>query len=263
MVDLRSVLKRLVNGEISLDDAERMIKLFAVSDLGRVVLFDLGRELRRGIPEIVYGEGKDLSTLLRIAREVTPKAGKVLISRVSSEHFDALVAELGREFVVNAYKGSRLVVVKSRDVVEERLKCRVSVVTAGSADVPVAEEVEVVLREAGCDVKSIYDVGVAGLQRVIEAAKAVKEFDADVAVVIAGREGALPSVISSLLDVPVIAVPTSHSYGFGGLGISALMSMLQSCSLGIAVVNIDNGVGAGSFAALICRRINALRERCG
>ncbi|MEM2757114.1 MAG: AIR carboxylase family protein, partial [Sulfolobales archaeon] len=144
-----------------------------------------------------------------------------------------------------------------------RLGCRVSVITAGTADLSVAEEVEVFLKELGCDVMHVYDVGVAGLQRVIKAARSVKEFDADVAVVIAGREGALPSVIASMLDIPVIAVPTSHSYGFGGSGISALMSMLQSCSLGIAVVNIDNGIGAASVAALICRRISISRGKHG
>ncbi|MEM4519853.1 MAG: nickel pincer cofactor biosynthesis protein LarB [Sulfolobales archaeon] len=263
MVDLRTVLKRLLDGEITLDTAEEIIKLLAIDELSNAVLFDVGRELRRGIPEVVYGEGKDLKTLLNLVKELTPKVGRVLISRIRPEHIDPLVTELSDDFVVEVFRDSRLVVVKGREVPKDRLECRVSVITAGTADLSVAEEVEVFLKELGCDVMHVYDVGVAGLQRVIKAVRSVKEFDADVAVVIAGREGALPSVIASMLDIPVIAVPTSHSYGFGGSGISALMSMLQSCSLGIAVVNIDNGIGAASVAALICRRISISRGKHG
>ncbi len=263
MVDVRTILKKLLSGELSLDEAEKLIKLHAVDELGSEVVFDTGRELRRGIPEVVYGEGKDLDTLKRIARELTPKVGRILISRVPPNLLGLLVDELSRDFRVKAFPTCGLLVVKTVDAPEYKMSCRVSVVTAGTADIPVAEEVIAVLNELGCDVRPIYDVGVAGLQRVVRAAKSVKEFDADIAVVIAGREGALPSAISSLLDIPVIAVPTSKGYGFGGSGISALMSMLQSCSLGIGVVNIDNGVGAAILSALICRRISIARERCG
>jgi NCAIR mutase (PurE)-related protein len=261
-LDLRTILKKLLAGELSIDDAERLIKLLAVEDLGNVV-FDISRELRRGIPEVVLGEGKDLNTLLSIAKSLTPKLGRLIISRVPKELLTQLSEGLGKEFSVSTYSRCRLVVVRDRGFRGELLRCRVAVVTAGTADIPVAEEVEAVLKECGCEVLNIYDVGVAGLQRVINAVKKVKEFNADVAVVIAGREGALPSVISSLLDIPVVAVPTSHGYGFGGSGTSALMSMLQSCSLGIAVVNIDNGVGAALFTTLICRRISSVRESCG
>ncbi len=257
-MDLRSILKQLVNGNLSLDDAEKLIKLLAIEELSNV-LFDAGRELRRGIPEVVLAEGKDLGTLLSITRELVPKYGRVVISRVPREYMSSLISNLG-DFDVSAYEDARLVVVRSKGYVGGELKCRVAVVTAGTADIPIAREVEAILNEYGCQVKSIYDVGVAGLQRVISAAKTIKEFDADVAVVIAGREGALPSVISSLLDIPIIGLPTSHGYGFGGSGISALMSMLQTCSLGIAVVNIDGGVAAALFTLLICRRLSKARS---
>lgn len=257
-MDLRSILKQLIDGRLSLDDAEKLIKLLAIEELGNV-LFDVGRELRRGIPEVVLGEGKDLSTLLSIARELVPKYGRVIISRVPREYIASLVSNLS-DFNVNAYEDAKLVIVKSKGISNEGLKCKVAVVTAGTADIPIAREVEVILNEFGCNVKSIYDVGVAGLQRVIYAVKAIKEFDADIAVVIAGREGALPSVISSLLDIPIIGLPTSHGYGFGGSGISALMSMLQTCSLGIAVVNIDNGIAAALFTLLICKKLSKARS---
>ena len=262
MSDLRTILKKLLKGELSVDEAEKLIKLLAVEDLGNVV-FDVSRELRRGIPEVVLGEGKDLNTLLSIAKYLTPKLGRLIISRVPKELLTHLSEELSKDFSVSTYSRCGLVVVRGKGFESDVLRCRVAVVTAGTADTPVAEEVEAILKEFRCEVLSIYDVGVAGLQRVINAVKKIKEFNADVAVVIAGREGALPSVISSLLDIPVVAVPTSHGYGFGGSGISALTSMLQSCSLGIAVVNIDNGVGAALFTTLICRRISYVREVCG
>jgi len=151
--------------------------------------------------------------------------------------------------------------VKRRGLRTEKLLCRVGIVTAGTYDIPIAEEAKEILNELGCDIETMYDVGIAGLQRTIETAKKLKEKDIDIAIVIAGREGALPSVIASLLDIPIIAVPTSSGYGVGSKGLAALLSMLQSCSLGMTVVNIDNGVGAALFTALICRRISQLRER--
>ena len=135
------------------------------------------------------------------------------------------------------------------------------ILTAGTSDIPVAEEAEVIAREMGCDTISFYDVGVAGLHRLFEPVQKLLRWDADVILVAAGREGALPTVVAGIVDVPVIGIPTSRSYGFGEKGIASLAAMLQSCSLGIAVVNIDGGVGAGAVAALIANRIGTLRSK--
>ncbi len=137
---------------------------------------------------------------------------------------------------------------------------RVGILTAGTSDIPVAEEAKTIVQEMGCEVTSFYDVGVAGIHRLIAPLKRFIEVDVDVIIVVAGREGALPSVVSGLVDVPIIAVPTSIGYGMGRNGVSSLMAMLQACSLGIAVVNIDGGVAAGAVASLIANRIAKYRD---
>ncbi|MEM2961142.1 MAG: nickel pincer cofactor biosynthesis protein LarB, partial [Candidatus Bathyarchaeia archaeon] len=131
---------------------------------------------------------------------------------------------------------------------------------AGTSDIPIAEEAKLIAEEMGCEVFSIYDVGVAGIHRLFEPLKRMVIEDVDVIVVVAGREGALASVVAGLVDVPIIATPTSVGYGFGDKGLSALTAMLQSCSLGLAVVNIDNGIAAGSIAALIANRAAKFRK---
>jgi NCAIR mutase (PurE)-related protein len=138
---------------------------------------------------------------------------------------------------------------------------RVGVVAAGTSDIRVADEARVMAVEMGCEVTKAYDVGVAGIHRLLEPLKDLVRRDVDVIVVVAGREGALPTLISGMVDVPLIAVPTSYGYGFGGGGVSALMAMLQSCSLGLAVVNIDGGIPAGGVAALIANRAARFRRR--
>jgi NCAIR mutase (PurE)-related protein len=137
---------------------------------------------------------------------------------------------------------------------------RIGILTAGTSDIPVAEEAKVIAQEMGCTTYVNYDVGVAGIHRLMEPVKQLIENDVDVVVVVAGREGALASVVSGLVDIPVIAVPTSNSYGFGAKGVSTLMAMLQSCSLGLAVVNIDGGVAAGAMATLIANRAAKYRK---
>ena len=155
---------------------------------------------------------------------------------------------------------AKMVIIKNKTFAVKPSGGRIGILTAGTSDIPVAEEAKIVAQEMGCTVYSSYDVGVAGLHRLIEPLKQVISNDVDVVIVVAGREGALASVVSGLVDVPVIAVPTSNSYGFGEKGVSALMAMLQSCSLGLAVVNIDSGVAAGAVATLIANRAAKFRS---
>lgn len=155
---------------------------------------------------------------------------------------------------------ARMAVLKKQGFAIERTGGRIGVLTAGTSDIPIAEEVKIVAEELGCEVFSSYDAGVAGLHRLFPPLREMIMRDVDVLVVIAGREGALPTVVSGLVDVPIIGVPTSIGYGYGGKGVSALMSMLQACSLGIAVVNIDGGVAAGAIAALIANRVARARK---
>jgi len=154
-----------------------------------------------------------------------------------------------------------MIVVKSKTYKPRRSGGRVGILTAGTSDIPIAEEAEVIAREMGCETRSFYDVGVAGIHRLFEPVRGLLKWEADVILVVAGREGALPTVVAGIVDVPVIGVPTSRSYGFGEKGLAALAAMLQSCSLGMAVVNIDGGVGAGAVAALVANRVGEYRTR--
>ena len=153
-----------------------------------------------------------------------------------------------------------MAVLKKQDYVTVANGGRVGILTAGTSDIPVAEEAKIIAEEMGCKVTAAYDLGVAGIHRLLEPIKQIIEDDVDVVVVVAGREGALASVVAGLVDVPVIAVPTSNSYGFGEKGLSTLMAMLQSCSLGLAVVNIDGGVAAGAVATLVANRAAKFRN---
>jgi NCAIR mutase (PurE)-related protein len=222
------------------------------ADGGRLRL-DFDRHLRKGVPEVVLAERKRPADALAAAREFVARSGRALLSRVDDALLDALRAELsGCRF--ETYAASRMVVAKRPDFQTPRTDGRVGVITAGTSDVPIAEEAAVLAREMGCTVQTAFDVGVAGLHRLAEPLRAMLAAEVDVYVVAAGMDGALPSVVAGLVDGPVIGLPTSVGYGAGGRGLAALLSMLQTCSPGLTVVNIDNGIGAGASAALIANR---------
>lgn len=251
---MEEVLRKLARGEISVEEAVKRLKLFAIERIGEFARVDVGRELRRGIPEIILAEGKSFEELFDIVFRSVESAGRVIVSRLDRETLDKLVEEARRrELNFEENRKARILIVRKTPTRRET-GGRVGVITAGTADIPVAEEAGIVAEEMGCKVYKVYDVGVAGLHRVFEAVKVMIEADVDVIIVAAGREGALPSIVASLVDIPVIGVPTSQGYGFGGKGAAALQSMLQSCPLGLTVVNIDAGVAAGAAAALIANR---------
>jgi len=261
--DIRKILENLVQGKIDVDEAIRLLRLFSIQSIETSVKFDEGRILRRDIPEIVIAEEKDPQTLVKLIEKLVPRIGKVIISRLSGEHMDAIKRfTQSRNIVLKLNEIGRIAVIKLRGTTEKhKLPCKVGLITAGTADLHVAEEARVVIEEMGCNVITIYDVGIAGLHRTLAAVRRLKEEDVDAVIVIAGMEGALPSIVASLLDIPVIGVPTSVGYGAGAKGWAALLSMLQACPLGLAVVNIDNGVNAAIIARLIARRIGVMREK--
>jgi len=252
---LREVLGRLARNEISIDEAEKLLKASAITELADMAKLDVNREIRKGFPEIILAEGKRTEDVARIALEMLVSRGRVIVSRVNSEHLDAIKDLVPEGMNLHWNERARMAVLKKGDFAIERTGGRIGVLTAGTSDIPIAEEVKVVAEEMGCEVFSAYDAGVAGIHRLFPPLREMIMRDVDVIVVIAGREGALPTVVAGLVDVPIIGVPTSIGYGYGGKGISALMAMLQACSLGIAVVNIDGGVAAGAIAALIANRV--------
>ncbi|MHB0869258.1 MAG: nickel pincer cofactor biosynthesis protein LarB [Chloroflexota bacterium] len=215
---------------------------------------DLDRANRKGVPEVLMAHSKRHEDVLAIAREFVDRTGRAILSRVDEN----LLVKLQAAFTdcsISEHHPSKMVVIRLHGYQLLQTGGRVGVITAGTSDVPVAEEARIVASEMGCETYTVYDVGVAGIHRLFEPLKTlIDETRVDVLVVAAGMDGALPSVVAGLADVPVIGLPTSVGYGIGGKGIAALMSMLQTCSPGLTVVNIDNGVGAGATAGLIANR---------
>jgi len=214
--------------------------------LNEIVKLDLNREERVGKPEAIYAKGKSVEELVAIVKRILDEGKATLVTKLSDDQIKALKGIEG----VKVNERGRIAIVG--EVKREKIG-RVAILTAGTSDIAVAEEAVTTAEFLGLEVLKFYDVGIAGLHRLVEPIKKIKEWNADSVIVIAGMEGALPSVVASLLDIPVIAVPTSIGYGVNLQGLSTLFAMLQSCSSGIAVVNIDNGFGAAVFASLISR----------
>lgn len=256
---LREVLEKLTRGEISLDEAEKALKMLAIEEVGDLARLDIGREIRHGIPEVVIAEGKTPEDVAEIASKALAQKGRVIISRATKQHVEALKSVMAKDEFLHESRTGGTVVVKRKDLAARTTWGRVGIITAGTSDIPIAEEAEVMASEMGCEVTKTYDVGAAGVHRLFPPLKEMITKDVDVIVVVAGREGALPTLLAGMVDVPLIAVPTSFGYGLGGRGVGALMAMLQSCSLGLAVVNIDGGIPAGAVAALIANRAAKFR----
>jgi NCAIR mutase (PurE)-related protein len=219
---------------------------------------DFDRETRKGIPEIVLAEVKTDEQVLAIVRAFVATNGRAVATRLRV----GTLALLQTEFpgCVDARPVARAAAVHAPDYNHPRTGGHVGILTAGTSDIPIAEEARLVAEEMGCQVTSLYDVGVAGLHRLLSPLRELLASDVAVLVVCAGMDGALPSVVSGLSPVPVIGVPTSIGYGAGGKGRAALLAMLQTCAPGLTVVNIDNGAGAGATAALIANRVASARR---
>jgi pyridinium-3,5-biscarboxylic acid mononucleotide synthase len=261
MSSLREVLDKVAKKEVSPAEAEKILQLLTIDEVGCLAKLDGNRGLRKGIPEIILAEGKTPDDVAEISKFMVKKCGRAIVSRCSKEHLSAIKHAFEHDDInMEINDKAKIVTIKNKTFSVNPTGGRIGILTAGTSDIPVAEEAKIVAQETGCTVYSAYDVGVAGIHRLLEPLKELLSKDVDVIVVVAGREGALASVVSGLVDVPVIAVPTSNSYGFGAKGVSALMAMLQSCSLGLAVVNIDAGVAAGSVASLIANRAAKFRK---
>lgn len=230
------------------------------ADQPEAARLDQERARRTGIPEIILAERKTTAQCLAIGAEMLQQQGRALFSRVGPDLLQALHARFPGQ--VEHSGSSTTVVVRGSGVAfPAPTGGQVGLLTAGTSDISVAEEAALVCRELGCTVYAAYDVGVAGLHRLQAPLHALlHETPVDVLIIAAGMDGALPSVVAGLVDLPIIGLPTSVGYGLGGGGVAALLSMLQSCAPGLAVVNIDNGIGAGGLAARIANRAARLRS---
>jgi NCAIR mutase (PurE)-related protein len=221
---------------------------------------DTLRERRSGVPEVVFAEPKPAAQVVAIAQRFLDLTGRAILSRVPAATTAALEQALGQDVEWEHHTAAQMLVLRKRGHERKRTGGQVGILTAGTADVPRAEEAAVLCREMGCDVHLICDVGVAGLHRIVGPLRQLLAVPVGAIIVAAGMDGALPSVVAGLVDVPVIGLPTSVGYGMGGKGEAALLSMLQTCAPGLAVVNIDNGIGAGAMAALIANNLARARR---
>jgi NCAIR mutase (PurE)-related protein len=256
-MDLKTILEKFAKGELALEEVHKQISIHSIEHVGdNLAKLDVGRDFRKGVPEAVLGEGKQSSEIVRIVLSAVRIRGNVVVSRIRREDLSNICKTLKKKNLhVEVGKSSTTILVKANPQAKQRTGGRIGILSAGTSDIGVAEEARLMAEAMGCSAIAYYDVGIAGLHRLLPAMQKMISADVGAIVVIAGMEGALASVVSSMVNVPVIGVPTSVGYGFGSAGIAALSCMLQSCAFGLAVVNIDNGVGAGAFEALIANRI--------
>jgi len=242
-IELEKLLEDVKSGTQSVNEALEALKYFPYSDLG-FARIDHHREVRTGYPEIIYCAGKTVEQVREIFRVMSMREGNVFGTRADISMYDAV-----KSIIPEAvwYHEARIISVRKKEITGPDTS--IAVVTAGTSDIPVAEEAAITAELLGNKVVRIYDAGVAGIHRLVDKLPEIKS--CRVVVVIAGMEGALASVVGGLVDKPVIAVPTSVGYGANFGGISALLAMLTSCSSGVTVVNIDNGFGAGFSASMI------------
>lgn len=220
---------------------------------------DSSRDRRTGVPEVVLAERKSTEDVARSLLRLAEKSGRALASRLTDVQVRDLPDLIPESHQLTIDHDARTAILAQVGAKSPSTGGRVAIVSAGASDRSIASEARVMVEEMGCSTMLVVDVGVAGLHRLVQPLRAVIDAGIDAVIVAAGMDGALPAVIAGLIDVPVIGLPVSVGYGFGGDGTGALMSMLQSCSPGIAVVNIDNGIGAGAMAGLIANRV--ARER--
>ncbi|MGI0081949.1 MAG: nickel pincer cofactor biosynthesis protein LarB [Nitrosopumilaceae archaeon] len=257
-MDLVEILESLKIGKISVSKAQKLLSLHSIEKIEDFAKIDVGRKSRRGIPEVIFAEKKQLTEMKKIILAAINRSGSVLVSRINKNDYDKILS-FSKKNKIKAKRGRSTTSILFFKSMSHSSGGKVGILTAGTSDVGVAEEVRLMCEAMGCECICSYDVGIAGLHRVFPIIKKIVKEDAEAIVVVAGMEGALASIVSSLVDIPVIGVPSSVGYGYGEKGVAALAAMLQSCTLGLSVVNIDNGIGAGAIAANIANR--AARRR--
>jgi NCAIR mutase (PurE)-related protein len=243
---LEALLRSIHEGTLSVKEGVQRLKTLPFEDIGEAMI-DHHRPLRKGFPEVIFGEGKDAEQVIKIMERMIEAEENILVTRVDEEKAQIIVQRFPQ---ATYHPRARTITIQTNEAVTEG-EGIILVVAAGTSDIPVAEEATVTAQIMGNRVEAIYDVGVSGVHRLLHYREQLME--ANVLIVVAGMEGALPSVVGGLVARPVIAVPTSVGYGTSFGGLAPLLAMLNSCASNVAVVNIDNGFGAGYIASLINR----------
>ena len=247
--DLKFILNNLYKNKLSPEDALKQLKSFSYENMGFAKI-DHNREVRSGLPEVIYSKGKSVIQIKKIIASLSKAKSDILATKLSADAYKSLKPSLPKKAIYN--KQGQILIIRNKKLIAK--KGLITIVTAGTSDIPIAQEAVTTADLLGSRVETIFDVGVAGLHRLLDNIKKIEK--ARVIIVVAGMEGALASVVGGLVSQPIIAVPTSVGYGTSFGGVSALLTMLNSCATGMAVVNIDNGFGAGCMA----HRINLLGE---
>jgi len=254
-MNISDILDSVKDGKISVDEAKKQLSLYSIEEIENFAKIDLGREVRKGISEAIFAERKENSEVKKIIKKVLKKTNSIVVSRIPKENYQNICDYCKKNnFKVSTGQNCTTILVYKKPL--KKTKGTIGIITAGTSDIGIAEESRLMCESMNCNCIASYDVGIAGLHRIFPVLKEFIKSEVDAIIVVAGMEGALASVVSSTVNVPIIGVPTSIGYGYGEKGVAALASMLQSCSLGLTVVNIDNGIGAGAAAAKIANQIN-------
>ena len=252
-MEIHEILESLEKGKISVNNAKKLLSLYSIEKIEGIAKIDINRRKRKGIPEVVFAESKKLDEIKKIVKKTLEKTNSVVVSRIKKDDYSKILSFAKKLKVkIKTGKNSSSILFFKTPIKFEGGK--VGILAAGTSDIGVAEEARLMCEAMNCKCIFSYDVGVAGIQRIFPILKEMIKEEVDCIIVVAGMEGALATLVSSMVDIPVIGIPTSIGYGYGGKGIAALASMLQSCSLGLSIVNIDNGIAAGAIAANIANR---------
>jgi pyridinium-3,5-biscarboxylic acid mononucleotide synthase len=254
-MNVSDILDSVKSGKLSVNEAKKQLSLYSIEEIENFAKIDLGREARKGIPEVIFAERKENSEVKKIIKNVLKKTNSIVVSRILKKNYEDICNYCKKNnFKVSTGQNCTTILVYKKPI--KKTNGKVGIITAGTSDIGIAEESRLMCESMNCNCMTSYDVGIAGLHRIFPVLKEFVKSRVDAIIVVAGMEGALASVVSSTVNVPIIGVPTSIGYGYGEKGVAALAAMLQSCSLGLTVVNIDNGIGAGAAAAKIANQIN-------
>lgn len=253
-MDLKDILLEYYNNKLTLEATVKKLSLFSIEYVERnIAQLDINRNLRRSVPEVVLALNKRYNEIIDISNILLDEKGFVVVSKIKPLILKKVLNYYKKKnfFIEEGQNCTSLLIYDDIKSLPKNKGGKIGIMCAGTSDIGIAEEVRIAAMAMGCNTFLEYDVGIAGIQRLLESLKRLASYDVDSIVVVAGMEGALPSVVTSLVNLPVIGVPTSIGYGFGASGLGAMASMLQSCTLGLAIVNVDNGIGGGIFASLI------------
>lgn len=255
-MEIDNILEDLKLNKISIKEAKKLLSLYSIEKIEDIAQIDINRRKRKGISEVIFAERKQLEEIKKIIKHIINKTDYLVISRINKKDYPKIISFL-KKLNVKVKEGKNCTTLLVFKKPLKKNGGKIGIVSAGTSDIGVSEEARLVCESMNCECICRYDVGVAGLHRIFPVIKEMIKEDVDCIIVAAGMEGALATLVSTLTDIPVIGIPTSVGYGYGEKGVGALASMLQSCSLGLSVVNIDNGVGAGAAAANIANRIKS------